>query len=361
MKEISRRIAGYLSALIAFTTVFCGTSLVEAQAATSTTRLEFMYYSNSTIEKTSVVVEKNAQYLYIGDYVNASVNWYDKNDNYYYNYYDYLSLTKGVKYKSSNTKVLTVNAATGQAIAKKSGTATVTVSFKGGKLKINFKVVNSLKSYKKNSNKINSNVNIAAKNLIKIYGKGINASNKYQLVTARGVYYNRRQQFASYPSCYTTVYKYTNGTNNMDKIVIFNPIIRRVEAINNSINAFTRERNPFSSYNSKDVFAAKSISGKGNDIEVKLKKGVTENNIFGIQYVIGENTKVEKLKSVSFPIRVREDKTGLIYSATATVTLDSNIMNVKCKTLKMKSGSKYTLMSSYGDWLAYGKSTFRAR
>ena len=42
-----------------------------------------------------------------------------------------------------------------------------------------------------------------------------------------------------------------------------------------------------------------------------------------------DNTKVAKLNSTSFDISVREDKTGLIYKAKATVTLNSNVIKVK--------------------------------
>lgn len=361
MKLLKRRIACYLCAAIAFTTVFCQTAVIEAKAATQNVNLRFVYYEQGALDDAKVCVEKGAPYINIGDYCSASVSGYDKNEKYYYNDYSYLSNTTGVKYKSSNSKVLTVNAKTGEAVAKKTGKADVTISFKGKKVKLEFNVVKSLASYKKNYNKINSTVKAAAKNVIKIYAKGINASNKYTLATAMGVYSNRKSQFSNYPSAYTTITEYKDGVTKVNKVVIFNPIIRRSETISSALSEFARERNPLSTFKSKDMFKVVSVNGKGNEINIKLKKGVTENNIFGIQMYERDNTKVAKLNSTSFDISVREDKTGLIYKAKATVTLNSNVIKVNTGSFKMKSGSRYTLVSYSGDWLHDSNVTFRAK
>lgn len=361
MKLFKRRIAGYLCALIAFTSIFCATSTEEAKASVST-YLRLCYSEQANINSATVYIEKGAKYLNIGDYISGYTSGYDSKGYYVYNSYNYISNCSGVKYSSSNQKVLYVNGKTGEAAAKKTGSAIITVKYKGAKIKFNVSVVKSLNSYKKNySFTANSNVLAAAESLIKIGKNGINAKNKHEVLTKQGVYTNRKSQFYSYPSAYSTAYKYTDGSNKIDKIVIVNPIIQRAAAVSDAISKFASQRNPFSSYNTKAFFDVVKVEGKGNTVKVVLKKAVTENNIYGIQYVVRENTKVANLKKVTFPIRIREDKSGLIYTGAATATLNSKTIVVNTKALKMKKGGKYTVLPSNGDWINTTNGVFKAK
>ncbi|MGN0140617.1 MAG: Ig-like domain-containing protein [Roseburia sp.] len=345
MNYFKKRLSIFLCILVAFTTV-CFAAPQEAKAASN---VSLGGVVNASYIK-EVQVYKGAQNLYAGDFITAYVSSP-------YKEYGYLSMNSGVTYKSSDKSVATIDSKTGKITTKKNGTTTITVTFKGASGKFKLRVVskNSIKkaigSYYLSSL---SERESCAKAFLDTTGNitGITSANRYKVLTA----------YTSYD------YKYYNGisssydsSSGKSIYYIYCPGESHAYAICTLLSNYAYTRSPFTTSSSK-CFRVNSISGKGNSnkITVTLKDKVTEDQIFGGNYLLHFDSEIKKSNKYSFPITVENTKNKYKYYAVATVTKGSNKMTIETRSLKLKKGTTYKLVAQSGDWLRYVKNTFKA-
>lgn len=344
MSYLKKRIAIFLCMVMAFTTVFCVMPQEQAQAASKVQfSWDFGGY-NSTVKEAQI--ELGAENLYIGDYVSAYASGST------YTNYGYLSANSGVTYKSSNKNIIAVDSK-GKLTAKKTGTATITVKFKGatGKCKLTVVEKDSFASIR-NAVYRYAESKEASEKLISAYGKGITNKNRYKVLKAYKAF---RKNFVS------AVYvEYNSDGNNTYRI--YNPITGRAAVIAEAVQKYGDARNPLATSSGK-YFKVKSITGKGTSITITLKSKVTAEQVLGIQFagVYYDEVSDSKTSTVTFPMYVM-DKNGKYTAVSAKVKKGSNKITIK--TPKLTKGQTYRLGSGIGDWLVSGsgnKNSFKAK
>lgn len=343
MGYLKRRIAIFLCMVLAFTTVFCVVPQEQAQAASKVLfSWNFGNYNSSVKE---AEIELGAENLYIGDYVFAYTGGPDYKD------YGYLSINSGVTYKSSNKNVIAVDK-NGKLTAKKTGTATITIKFKGTTGKCKLKVVNSLASARDNMTGYEAG-KTACEEFISAYGTGISNKNLYNVLKA----------YKNYKKSYTGAI-YTQYNDSKYTYQICNPIAGRAATVASVVWQYGEDRNPLSTRSGK-CFKVKSITGKGTKVTITLKSKATQENLVGIQFAgVGsyyDEMVVNKTSTVKFPMFLI-DKKGNYKTVTATIKKGSNKITVK--TPKLTKGQTYTLGCSLGGWLTEdsgNKNTFKAK
>lgn len=337
MSDWKRRIAVFLCMVMTLTTVFCMTPQQEVQAASN--KMKFTWsigtswnYDQSTGKysesKYTVAVVIGQEDLYIGDYVDAVQTGKTYKD------YGYLSTQSGVTYASSNRNVIAVDQ-DGKLTVKKAGTSTITLKFKGKSTKIKLTAVDGevpATGYE------NAAATSAAQKLVKLYGTGITAKNRYELVNQIAKI-NRQTYFMG-----------TSKINKDGMQYISNPICAHAAAIKSAVNEYTYSvANPLSTRSSK-MFKINSISGQGTKATITLKSKVTSDQLFGLACNTRKDYKstIKKGNACQFKIKLKGN--GKTLSATATAKVGSNKITIKTK--KLTKGKTYVLQDCYyGGWL----------
>lgn len=338
MSYMKRRIAVFLCMVMAFTAVFWVLPQEQAQAAAKVTlSWDFGNYSSKVKE---AEIELGAENLYIGDYVSAYASGKT------YTNYGYLSANSGVTYKSSNKNIIAVDSK-GKLTAKKIGTATITIKFKGVTGKCKLTVVESFASIRDAVSGYEAGKK-ASEELVSAYGKGITSKNCYKVLKAYKVYKN------SYVSAV--------GYGSDGKSCLYTPIAGRAGVIASEVQKYGETRNPLATSSGK-CFKVKSITGKGTSITITLKSKVTADQLLGIQFagVYYDEVSDGKTSTVTFPMYVI-DKKGKYTAVSAKVKKGSNKITIK--TPKLTKGQTYSLGSGIGDWLISGsgnKNSFKAK
>jgi len=342
MNYVKRRLAVFLTMVMVLTSVFVAVPQQEVQAASNIHMMWIVGNSDSAIR-----VTKGVKDMYVGDYIWAS-KWTQSGD---YTYYSFLSLNSGVTYKSSNKSIATVNSKTGKFTAKKTGTVTITVKFKGKTVKQKFRIVNNVKAEKAMIENLSAKEK-AAKAFVKAYGNGkITTKNRYSVLSKYGAY---REACGWNSGC---VFDYKNGKTTY---TIASPAMGRAYAKADKFAEYCSKYNPFVTTSSK-VFKVKSISGSGKKVTISLKSKVDTTQLFGLAYAktTSDGKYAGKKNSYSFQFKVWDedfnyiDGTGVIKKGSnkITITLDK----------KLKKNKKYTISSYYGMWLYETKNTFKAK
>lgn len=341
MSDFKRRIAIFLCMVMTLTTVFCMTPQQEVQAASNQMKFNWRIgtswnYDQSTGKSTEIkcqaAVVTGQENLYIGDYVSASQTGKT------YAYYGYLSTQSGVTYASSNSNVIAVDQY-GKLTVKKAGTATITLKFKGKSTKIKLKAVDGEvpSGYSSPSSAAISD----AKKLIKTYGTGITAKNRYELVN-QAAKINKKSSGTFYMGISTVT---LNGVQYIES-----PICAHGSAIMSAVSEYSYSvANPLSTRSSK-MFKINSVTGKGTTATITLKSKVTADQLFGLACTTRKDYKstIKKGNTCQFKIKLKEN--GKTLSATATAKVGSNKITIKTK--KLTKGKTYVLQDCYyGGWL----------
>ena len=335
-----RRLSVLLSILIVLTTVFVGkpeTQLLAAETGTEAEAESSAYGLSgggvAVVHKfganfnESLEIQKGMKDLYMGDYLSAFTSGGERT----------LSYLKGATYKSSKTSVIKINKKTGKMEAKKTGTATITVTYSGESRSFKVKVVKSTSKYKPQGNSQGWNDKNAQK-LIKAYGNGITEKNRYKLLN---IYQDIRQgSEEAWPGIGTI------KSGNTWKSGLYSTVQARGYGIYREIVAYGDARSPITTPNGKS-FSIQKLSGKGKTITATLKKNVTADDIFGVQYssIWWNGTKETRKdgKTATFTMYVQDKKTSQYYQATATVTKGSKKMTIKLKDTSLKKGRTYKI------------------
>ncbi len=337
MSDWKRRIAVFLCMVMTLTTVFCMTPQQEVQAASGKVKFSWSIgtswnYEQSTGKYTEskcpVAVVIGQEDLYIGDYV------YAVQTGKTYKYYGCLSTQSGVTYASSNRNVIAVDQY-GKLTVKKAGTSTITLKFKGKSSKVKLTAVDGevpTTGYE------STTAESVARKLVKLYGTGITAKNRYELVNQ--VAKINRQSY----------YMGITKINQDGKQYISSPICAHAAAIKSAVNEYSYSvANPLSTRSSQ-MFKINAISGQGTKATITLKSKVTADQLFGLACNTRKDYKstIKKGNTCKFKIKLKGD--GKTLSATATAKVGSNKITIKTK--KLTKGKTYVLQDCYyGGWL----------
>lgn len=251
-------------------------------------------------------------------------------------------MQSGVTYTSSNTKVATIDKKTGKFNAKKKGTTTIKVKYKGKTTSMKFKVVSSLDSERKLNSNL-SKMEKEEKKFVKKYGNGKKVSkDRYDLL-------------ALLVNCHKT--GWTTGitnyyTNGQMKSYLVSPISGRYTAMKTAFEIYCQKMNPFSTRSAK-AFQVKSVKASGKKLTINLKKNVSEDQLFGAtyektMYEMYNMKKVSKKNSQNVGFWIWDSNYNQQIEATGVVKKGSNKIVVTLKE-SMKKGKKYTWYS-YSGW-----------
>lgn len=337
MSYIKRRLAVFLSVLVAFTTIFVVIPTESVQAAT----LDVYWIGNPK----EVQVQKGARDVYVGDYAYAYSYTPGKDSK----EYGYLSMNSGVTYSSSNKSVAKVDSKTGKLTTKKNGTTTITIKFKGKTVKTKVKVVSSLSSARTKVANLEKQ-EAAAKKFVKAYGKGkITTKNRYELLSL-------------YAKCRESGYcggTYTEYKNGGAYASIVSPICGRSNAMRNAFYEYAQKQTPFSTRSSK-CLKVKSVSGSGKKVTLNLTSKITADQMFGASAdkVSWEGKYSGNKNKIECRFSVYDDKYQTIYG-TGVIKKGSNKIVITLEK-SLTKGKKYTV-DGYSDWLYHTKNKFKAK
>lgn len=373
MAQLKRRLAILLSFIMVFTTVFVAAPM-EAQAKTTTS------YSFGEVasrgESCNIITYKEAKNFYAGDYATIFITEFDPDTQHSsMTSLGHLSLLSGVKYKSSNEKVAKIDSKTGLVTFKKTGTTTITMTYKKQTLKFKLQVLTKKDLFKK-LGKVSpyykdsaATWDKAGNNFLKEVGTSPNVKtgkNRFDILMAYNDYTN---YFGGYTTVYTGLDPET-GAMKTDAY-LFAPSSAHAYAVRSKISRDIDSLDPFST-NSAKHFEATKITGKANSnkITVTLKYKVTDEMLLGATAVFSWDSEITKSDTYTFPIVVKNTSNGRQYYAIATVTKGSKTMTIELKNHKLAKNKTYELLNktktgrypSYlGNWLSWGKSTFKAK
>lgn len=365
MNNFKRRLSLLLCFLLVFTTVFVAAP-TETQAAESEN-----YTLSNTFGSWDLVVHKDLENIYIGDYVNVGKITNSGTPNAVHSYLGAASTIKsGVTYKSSNEKVVIVNKS-GLLSIKKNGSAVITITYKKVSTTINLKVI----SKKAFNNKLKEYTHLAnAEKLAQAFLKETGTQKNVNVKITSKNRYKMLNAYKNYASTSGYISIYEGGSTPMDysfSYYLHAPSAARATTVCSKIASYCDNYNTFSTNGAKH-FTTSSIKGKANSntITVELTKKVDADMIFGAQYAFSWDSEVEATKEYSFPIVVQRTSNGRKYYAIATVKKGSKTMKIELKNHKLVKGETYELLNQtttsrypnyLGNWLTDCKCTFKAK
>ena len=360
-KNLKKQLSACLCLLLAVMVALCGL-FQPALEAHADSGIQLSWDGNYGGYELEIHMTKSTYGFHAGDYIkvlSASESYKDQG---------YLSNFSGVTYSSSNPSVASVDQ-TGLVKPKKAGSANISVKYKGIPAQCTVKVVSSLG---KDPSGMKYTLKKQFQALDKAYGKGMTASNKYNIVNARNLYENEGKYYSTYQAIVkTTSSEYDPEEGYIYKSVwkAYNPAVCRAYIISQAVASAIDSQNPIGDGDAT-MFKVAKVSGKGSTVTVKLSKKVTAGQIFAIQASVSKmfDSKVSKSKKTEFPVYIRDTKKGVRYYALATATQGKNTLTVKLQSSKLKKGTSYKLAgvseweAGLGTkWTEKGKITFKAK
>lgn len=347
MKQWKKRLAICLCLLLAAPTVIGALPVnkLEAEAAGSTSTSVYGYYTDIQVEQ--------GMTFNMGDLFQYSQ--YKNNKEIKRGYLS--DLSSGVSYKSSNKNVITVSSK-GDITIKKTGETVITTTYKGISVNTTVTVVkkNGLKSNKYGS------LRSKAKNVAKVYGKGITSQNRYKLVQAVNTCDNARGAVTeAYISQRGFIYhSYSQPGRGTYRLVA--PEMIKAAKIHSELYEYSYNNDPVGTKASKN-FKITSVTAKKNSetLTIKTNKKLNDTQVFAIKYIYSRDTYLKNDKKAVFTVYVKDTKTGHYYRGTAYAKQVSNQISVRMDYLKLKANTKYQVYFRRDDkgW-AQGK-TFTAK
>ena len=329
---LKRRLAVFLCLLLSMPAILGAIPQagLEVQAATTVNLNWQGVSSGSSTKGPEIQMTKKTKGFYMGDYLYA----YSYGNS--YKNYGTLYLNSGVKYKSKDTSVASVNASTGLVTPKKPGSTKITITYKNVSKECVIKVVSDLGKISDSYQPLKK----ASDTLIQAYGKKVTASNRYNLVNARNLYLEAKEHVTDYAlnhnfgmqSTYdATTYQYKNKAHL--------PQLAHAYAISETVRKYVESANPIGTGSAK-LFKA-SVS-----------------RIW--------DSKIAKGNTAKFPLYVQDVRTKHRFYAIATATKGKNVLSIKVQNLKLKKKGSYRLVGIshdeiYRDWANQGKTSFQAK
>lgn len=340
------RLAVFLSILLilpAIVAVLPMTS-VDVSAAGNVSMSWIWQFSNTKNEPMQV---EKGQKFYVGDYADVYVS---SDDDYGYLIASMVNAT----YTSSNKSVATVNK-DGYMTAKKTGTTTITIKYKGKKLSAKFKIVpagtfgneDAIAGLKSAADKVAKNVvsKVTTKNgfsLCKVKADyEAYVSDVSDVLDSKGMLKEDiKSTYTVGGKTYTSTYK---GVKN--KLAV--PQAGRYQYLSSLLFAYGWEHSPTSTVPSK-MMKIKSISATKNTITVKIKKKLTAEQILGARaYDSYMNKEVKDKKTAYSSEAIYDTKNMHIGYVKVQMKKGSNTLKLTPQNVKLTKGKKYRLGSKY--------------
>lgn len=300
----------------------------ETSAATKTSLSWF--YDIKQHEDVPIQVEKGAKF-YIGDYA-----YIDQGGT-----FGTASMFSKAKYSSSQKSVASVNSK-GYFTAKKPGTTTITIKYKGVSVSHEFTVVekgtweqtSSVKGLKKAANKMKSSI-----------PKKITASNAFKYTKTRNTYIKSAGKYANditssgflKEEIKTEYGSYTSGSC---KLAV--PEAGRYYYLDYVLYRYGTKNSPTSTRSSKTLKIS-SVSANTKQITVNLKSEVTAEHVLAtnIEYSF-YNESPSKKKAVTY-VSVYDVTADKYYTGLATVTKGSKTIKIKLIEYKWDDSKKVSV------------------
>ena len=274
------------------------------------------YYEINNCKDSFVEIEKGAKF-YVGDYAYIM----DKNLS------GCASLFSKAKYTSSKKSVASVNSK-GLLTAKKPGTTTIKIKYKGKTLSAKFKVVakgtlsksKEAKALQKAVNKMKASIpsKVTKGNALKT----LKASNTYS--TAVDKY---RSVISSGGFLYKEVkdgnYSYTKLSNQLAV-----PQAGRYNYLSSLLYQYSDKNSPTSTRSSKTLKIS-SMSANTKQITIKVKKPITVDHILATNIEYSYYNKTPNKKSAVAYISVYDKDTYETYTGLATLQKGAKVVTVK--------------------------------
>lgn len=322
----------------------------EVSAASDVT-VNWDYYISKNNNK-AIQVEKGQKFN-IGDYVRISDG----------NSYKCASMLKNVSYKSSKKSVATVDSK-GNFNAKKTGTTTITVKYKGQKITYKFKVV---KAGTFGNTKAIRNLKNASKKVASGMPGKITVSNGYKYLQKKETYYKSAGKYSleiNSAGFLIEPVKQGNYTDYTSGCKLAVPQAGRINYLEQLLYQYSSKNSPTSTRSSKGMKIA-SVSASTSQITIKVKNKVTADHILAANIEHSSfNEKVSK-NTAKIYVYVYDQTAKQSYTGVGTITKGSKTVKVKIgefsyndgktkfSAKKLKKGHTYVL--GYEVMWGYGK------
>ncbi len=288
------------------------------------------FYEMGRHENTPVQIEKGVKF-YIGDYAYIGQG----------NKYGTATMYKDAKYSTSKKSVISVDSS-GLLTAKKTGTATIKIKYKGKTISQKFKVVAkgklsssaSAKGLQKAADKVKNSMpkSITKSNALKytkIKNNYVTNAGKYSFDLTSGGFLQEEVKEESYT--------YRTSSN---KLAV--PDAGRSHTLDYLLYEYSDKNSPTSTRSSKAMKIA-SASATTKQITVKLKSAVT------VEHILAANIEASYLnketlnkKTAIVNIYILDKTTSEVLNATGTITKGSKTVTIKATTSNWVDGNYVT-------------------
>lgn len=354
MNQFKKRLALFLclSMILPGILGFLPINPLTAQAATTYERIIHSNYYAMQIWNEDTQSYTYSLELEAGQKANMSYLFYYRDSKgVYTDLYNLANSKYATTYKSSKTKVATINSKTGVLTAKAKGTTNITIKYKGVTATCKVKVVG--KGGFGVAYKYKSKAKSIAKEIKELYNGKFTSSNQYKLMQLL----NKLSDFDYSCSDLTYggfVYDPDNWTYTCKLAV---PEWAEVATIDEKLYNYAKDNNPIGTTSSA-FFKIKSVSSKANSREftINLKSKVDATDIFAVHYMNSGDEYKEESDRAAFTIIVEDTKTNHRYYGRAYATKGSTKITVNMDYLKLVKNRKYRLIGTmtWYDTAEYG-------
>lgn len=350
MKGYSKiRLAVFLCIMMVLPSIVSVLPMTAQEVSASQEVTVSWFYDISRHENTAIQIEKGAKF-YVGDYAYIADG----------NTFGTASLFSKAKYSSTKKGVASVNSK-GLLTAKKTGTTTIKIKYKGNTISCKFKVVKkgslsssaAAKGLKKAADKVTSSMpsKVTKSNALK-YTKTkntyITSAGKYSSDITSGGFLMEEVQDGNYT--YTT---------SSCKLAV--PNAGRYNTLDYLLYRFGQKNSPTSTRSSK-AMKISSVSANTNQITVKIKSAVTVEQILAANIENGSYNKTPNKKSAVAYVSIYDKTAEENYTGLATITKGSKVVKIKLvkyewvdnvwttTTQKLQKGHTYMIGSKNMSW-----------
>lgn len=251
----------------------------------------------------------------------------------------YMSQVAGESYKSSKPEVASISK-DGKLKTKKTGTADITVTYKGASLTARVEVVKK-GAHKATGAKYRKMLSLTKK--LSGYKK-VTVANQYEISRLLTQVYDISDNVVSIDG----FKKEKNSFGNYEtsyKLVMPELLKYDINASKEKIDDYVSKNNPVGTNPSK-YFKIKSVSVKKNskNFTIRLKSKVNAAQIFAIKERYHNDSIISGGKTAKFRIFLKDVKTGYYYRGWATATEKSDQIKVSMDYYTLRAGQKYKLL-----------------
>lgn len=317
MKKYAKiRLAVFLCIMMVLPSIISVLPMTSLETSAAQELYVSWFYDISKQENNPIQIEKGVKF-YVGDYAYIADG----------NTIGTASLFAKAKYTSSNKSVATINAK-GLLTAKKTGTTTIKIKYKGKTISAKFKVVKkgsltgsgAVKGLQKAVNKVKASMpskvtNSNALKYIKIKNNYIISAGNYSTEITSSGFLMEEVKDGNYS--YTT---------SSCKLAV--PDAGRYNTFDYLLYRYGSKNSPTSTRSSKMMKIA-SVSANTKQITVKIKKAVTVDQILAANIENWSHNRTPNKKSSVVYVSVYDKTAQESYIGLATITKGSTVVKIK--------------------------------